>query len=290
MAVTQSKRGSVVGCYSVQAWLAGSDGYAYGTSGESQAQGAESSALLLRYPQSAQVPAPARVVTNLTGGNRWLGQVMFGINEVGSFPLVLEALDAEFHALAGASAMDNTENSRWRQFADNINLPDLPQLGLMISTIWQSREDGSDGVNLYVTYVIPRCQIQPTFPQMAYQAEGPVTYTVSPTMASLKPNGVALTNMALRDNKTVMYAVVSPNPLAITTYIADGTETTFQLAYKPISSVITAGDTPNQMAKNGTTTALSSVNTSTGVATLSAAGSAGDKIVVLYETAFQAAA
>lgn len=288
--VTNVKRGSVVGLATAQAWKVGSDGYAYGTAGEGAANDTTTHALLLRNPQSAQLPTPTRVVTPLTGGNRWLGQVMFGISEVGSFPLVLEDLDLEFQAMAGASAMDTTTNARWRRGAENLNLPDLPQLGLMLSTIYQSREDGSDGVNLYVNYIIPRCQIQVPLSQMAYQAENPVTCTVSPTMSSKEPTGKALTPMGLNQDKAVMYVIVTPKPLALTTYIGDGTETTFILGYKPSSSVVTLNNTPNEFARNGVLQALTSVNTSTAVATMAAAGAAGDKNICLYETDFLAVA
>jgi hypothetical protein len=50
--------------------------------------------------------------------------------------------------------------------------------------------------------------------------------------------------------------------------------------------VTDANTTANWQAVQGTATAPSSVNTSTGVVTLAAAGSAGDKIGIIYETEF----
>lgn len=284
------KKGSLVGCQYAQIWLAGSNGYAYGTAGDGMAQGATSHAHLLAYPVSAQVPNPARVVTNLQGGNRWLGQVQWGIGEVGNFPLVLENIDADAFALLTASAVDATTNTRWRQFTDNKNNPTLPQVGLMLSTLFQSREAGSDGANYWINYIIPRCQIDVNFPQMGYQAEGQVNCNVAPTMSELRPDGTALTALSAKNNRLIMYAIVTPKPLGLTTFIADATLTTFTLGYKPTSNIVTLNAAAVQLAINGTLTAASSVNTSTGAVTLAAAGTAGHPHIAMYETDFELAA
>ncbi len=143
-------RGSVVGFQHAQCWLVGTDGYMYGTVGQSAPADSTLNPLLLAHPVTAQVPTPQRVVVPLKGGNRFLGQVMFGPDQFGSFPLTLEDLDLEFNALIGNSSVDSTTNTRWKQGHDNINLPDLPQVGLMLTTLMQSRESGSDGVNYYL--------------------------------------------------------------------------------------------------------------------------------------------
>lgn len=291
VAVTTTKRGSLIGCQYCQIWLAGSDGLMYGDAGEGAANGTVTHALLLRNPVSAQVPNPARIVTNLKGGNRWLGQYQFGIDTVGNFPLVIEDVDADMFALASDSDVDDTTNTRWNQFTDNKNNGNLPQMGIALSTPFQSRDDGSDGVNLWINYFIPKCQIDVNFPQMGYQAEGQVTCQVSPTMATKKPTGEDFTAMRAKGGRVLMYVIVAPKPLALTMQIGAATPvTTIQLAYKPTSTVVGASNAANQLTIDGTITALSSVVTSTGVATKSSAGTTADKNVVLYETDFEAAA
>lgn len=288
-AITTAKKGSLVGCQYAQAYLVGTDGYAYGTAGEGAANGTTTHARLLRNPVSAQVPNPSRIVTNLTGGNRWLGQVQWGINEVGNFPLVLEDIDADFFAMATGATVDVTSNTRWSQFTDNKNNEALPQLGLIFSTLFQSRDDASDGVNLWINYFIPRCQVDVNFAQMAYQAEGQVTCQVSPTMATKKPTGEALTAMGARNGRAVMYAIVSPKPLALTTNIGAAVPSTdIILGYKPTSTLVGASNAANQLTKNGVITALSSVTIATATAVKSAAGATADVHQILYETDFEA--
>jgi hypothetical protein len=291
MPVTTTKRGSLVGFAFCQAWKVGTDGLAYGTAGEGAADGVTTHARLLKNPVSAQVPNPARVVTNLTGGNRWLGQVQFGVADVGQFPLVLEDIDLDFFAMAGDSTVDVTSNSRWSQGSDNKNNVNLPQLGLMFSTIFQSRDDGSDGVNLWINYIIPRCTVDVNFAQLAYQAEGQVTCQVAPTMASKKPTGEALTGMGVKDGKAVMYCVVSPKPLALTTAIGAATPVaTYTLGYKPTSIIVTLGGAAIHQTIAGAAVAPTSAVASTGVVTKASAGAQSDKTIALYETDFEAIA
>lgn len=286
--MTTTKSGNQVGMAYGQAWLRGSDGFAYGVTGENTTGDTTMHAHLMRYMRSANVPEPSRVVTQLTGGNRWLGSVAFGINDVGTFNMILSNLDGVLNALAGGSLVDQTTNSRWSRFSNNENLADPPQMGLLFTALFQSREDGSDGTNYYVNYIIPNCQITPKFGPMSHQSEQDITYEVNPSMASGEPHGLPFgANLGLKDNKAVMYAIVTPKPLGLTTYIADGTETTFVLGYRPTSTVVASGSAANEMVLNGSVTALDSVVTSTGVATLASAGSDGDLVGVLYETDFQ---
>lgn len=288
MPITTVKRGSLVGFAFCQAWKVGTDGLAYGTVGEGAANGVTTHAMLLKNPVSAQVPNPARVVTNLTGGNRWLGQVQFGISDLGQFPLVLEDTDADWFSLANNSIADQVTNSRWTEFSDNKNNAILPQLGLMFSTLFQSREDGSDGAELWINYVIPRCTVDVNFAQMAYQAEGTTTAQVAPTMADKKPNGEGLTGMGVKDGRTVMYAIVTPKPLAITTAIGAGTPTAnIVLGYKPTGTSITLANCGNYFTKGGVAEALDSVTISTATAVKDAVGTTGDKNIVIYETDFE---
>jgi hypothetical protein len=272
-------------------WLVGTDGFAYGTTGEGAVAGAVMHAHLLEFMKTATLPSPARVVTQLTGGNRWLGQVMFGPANFGTFSMTSADMDSVAMALSGGSTPDVTTNSRWRRVAPNINRVVLPSVGLMLTTIYQSREEDSDGVDLYVNYVIPRCQCDIALPGMSYQAENAANWTVTPRLATKEPHGLPFASgaMGLHRNKALMYAIISPKPLALTTAIGETDETTFTLGYLPASSVVTLGNTPNEHVKNGVKVAASGVNTTTGVVTTAAQVNL-DKHGMFYETDFVQAA
>lgn len=287
--VTTASKGSLVGCQYAQAWLVSNDGYMMGTAGEGAAGDTTTHARLLKFPVSAQVPNPARIVTALKGGNKFIGQVQFGIDQIGNFPFVLENIDADFFAMAGASTVDKTTNTRWTRFAPNTNNSILPQMGMMFTTLFQSRDDGSDGAPLWVNYIFPRCQVDCNLPQMAYQAEGTVTCQVSPTFGSKEPTGKTLVPMGVKDGKVIMYAIVTPKPLGLTTYVSSGVDgdDNFVLGYKPTSTIITLNSAANEFARNGALQALTSVVISTGLSTMVAEGTALDLNTTMYETDFE---
>jgi hypothetical protein len=217
---------------------------------------------------------------------------MLGLSDFGSFPMTAAATDDTLWSVITGATTDTTTNSRWRRFAANYGQTVLPQVGMILSAIYQSYEDGADGPLYYINYVIPRCQVQPSFAPALFQAAGEVTYQVVPTNATIEPTGrlISASSMNQRRNTVPIYAIVAPKPLSLTTFISDGTDVDFTLGYKPTSSIVTLNAAANEFARNGTLVALSSVNTSTGVATMANAGSAGNVNIVLYETDFEAVA
>lgn len=299
MPTTYANKGNLVGMSYAQAWLVGPDNKAYGTLGYEAAIAAAATASpmmhshLMEFPVSAAVPNPQRVYTQLRGGNRNLGQIAWGISDLGQFPLVLSNMDALFHALASNGAVDTTTNKRWLQYGSNKNLERLPAMGLLLTAILQSRDEGSDGAELYVHYVIPRCTVDAQFGQMQFQAATDMTYTVAPSFANTTLNGVpfSATGMNLKGNKDVMYCIVSPHPLALTSSIGDGTTDTFELGFLPRSNSIalpSATDgTPNEIRVGATATAPASVSVSTAEVEMSAPPAENVYWSALYETDYE---
>jgi len=78
------------------------------------------------------------------------------------------------------------------------------------------------------------------------------------------------------------FTMSSLYPYMLDTWIADGTATTFTLTALPKKSTVTTGNTDNWVTKNSVNTAPTSINTSSGLVTVAAAGSAADVWVVWY--------
>ena len=279
-------KGNVVGLDLVQVFRVNDNGIATGTTDPDDVQEGDTlNPLMIEEARAANIQPPQRIVADLTGGNKWLGAVTFGFNTIPEFDLTLSTLDSSLTALAGDSNIDETTNSEFRRFSNNENLSIPPQIGLIMSTIYQSRDAGTDGVNKWINYIIPRAQMTATAPAMSYQAPGDTTYRVKPTMAIKEPTGLlfSATAMSLAGNKGMMYIIVSDKPLGLSTFVGDNSATTTVLPYKPNSTVVTVNATPNEMILNGTPTALSSVNATTKVATFSAAPGASVYAGILYE-------
>lgn len=280
-----ANKGNVVGLEFVQVFRVNSSGYSTGiTPPDDVANGDELIPHLIYEARAANIPTPQRVVANLTGGNRWLGSVTFGTNDVPEFDLTLSTLDAILTTMAGDSAVDTTLNQKFRRFSSNENLSIPPQVGLILTTIFQSRDGGTDGNNLWINYIIPRAQITPGNAPMSYQAPGDTPYKVKPTMAVREPHGILFSagNMNLAQNKAVMYCIITEYPLFLASLIGDAAATTLTVPYLPATSVITVNNSYNEYALAGVPTALTSMNVSTGVATLPAAPGAGIIGGVLY--------
>ena len=236
-------------------------------------------------PRSIGLPNPQRVATQLTGGDKWLGAVMFGIASIDTFQLVTSAFDPVLTALATKSSVDVVLNARMRRVGMNINLGSPPQMFLILSTIFQGRR-GVDGVNQWINYFIPRVQISPVMPQMSFQAANDQTYNCLATMTTKEITGLPFQQssggMNLAGNRDVMYVIISEYPLSITSFIGDGTTDTFKLGYLPATNVVTINDNTNDYVLSGTQVALSSVNLTTGVATLPVAPTAAAEASILY--------
>jgi len=287
--MAQIKKGDAHGCKAVQIALMGTDGYAYGQSGYGQTANTVSGAYLANTPKSATIPAPDRNVIEFTGGDKWLGSFQYGFSSVGAFDVVMSGYDADLIALVTGASVDQTTNEDWSIFSENDFQTSMPQVCALVTYRIQARGT-NEGADLYITSVISRGWMSPKgiTGAPAFQAAGEYTYSMTPTAATQLPNGMlfSATAMNLAEDKTFRTHIISNYPIALATYIADGSATTFTLPYKPVSSVVTVNDTPNFMTVNATPTAASAVSTSTGQVTLSAAGTSGDVVVMLYETNF----
>jgi len=289
--MAQLKKGDAHGLAYVQVALVGTNGYAYGQVGSSLAQAADSGAYLISEPKSATMPTPDRNTINFTGGDIWLGAYQYGIDAVGSFDMTVSGFDADLIALVTGSAVDQTWNQQWTLFSENELANELPQVCMIFSYRLQARGP-SDGAALWINTIIPRawCGPRGLTGAPSFQSAGEYSFTVTPTSSTVIPNGSLLsaTSLALERNKGFRVHVIADKPLGLHTFIADGSATTFTLDYLPTDDTVTLSNAGNLMAIDGTLTAASSVNTSSGLVTLSAAGSADDIVTMLYETNFVA--
>lgn len=223
------------------------------------------------------------------GGSRFLGSAFMGIDPLESFEIQLSSSDLNLYSMLKGANLDTTTITNATVTSPNNNAQSPNDIGLMFSVASQERSAGSDGDTEYRTYVIPRAQafIQETGGNVT-AGENPqaVTLTVTPSMSSKHAWGTAFgSNEGFAGNKTDHLLIQAEYPYGLTTWIADGSETTFEVEFVPQSSAVTSGKTDNVFSLNGTVTAPSSFATATGQVTISAAGSDGDNWVAFYQLA-----
>lgn len=286
--MVQIKRGSAHGFAFAQIGLVSQGGAHYGTAGPSAANGTTTHAYLVREPKSADIPQPDRTVIDFTGGDRWLGSYQYGITSLGSFSLTINPVDATLIALASGSSVDQTTNAEWTIYSENVMAASLPQVCLLLTWRLQSRETGTDGGDYFLTYIIPRAWMAPKGAAPAYQTAVDYQFQITPTASDRFPTNEPFgVNQDFQDNKTPVVAVISDNPLGLTTHISDGAATQFSLGYRPVSTDTTSTNGKNHYVSGTVATNVTSVALTNGLVT-AAAGTAADYRAMLYETVFTA--
>ena len=229
------------------------------------------------------VIAPTDV--NIEGGDRIQASLSFGGGKLTPFSCTGSSIDTALADLIGGSST-NTTNSFQTIFGYN-------QYRTSPKVMWfasQQLFETSDGFQYFITRVVPRASLSYRPGGMAFRGASDATIFVSSIINQKfydgRTYGTGGLNLNLDSDSTDFLDIISPNALHFVAFKQDGIATTFTTPYKPLSSVVTLNATPNQFTVGGTSTALTSISTTTGLATLAAAGTTGIVDVLSFETAF----
>lgn len=241
-------------------------------------------------PITGTLPNASQVAATFRGGGRAEGRAAMGLNEIGEGTLNLSQLDADAMAFLRGSSVDTTSMTNVEIFARDNTRPSSVQVGMMLILRYQQRSGAQAGQNRYATIVYPLVEATLSIgnvTQEAGQNPTPATLTFQPSLSTRFPTGVAFSsNQGWYNNEEFEYILVSEYGFALTAFVGDGTATTYTLGYRPVYNTVTSGLTNQWFARDGVLLAPSSVNTSTGVVTLAAAGASGQRHVALYQTAY----
>lgn len=290
-----ANRGQGAGFYRALAWAVDDDGYAMGTLANPNSPSVNTvySPHLIPDPVSFSGVQVARRIVRDVGGTSNRGSVDIGSGEAQDGSFQQSNYDVDFHNLVTGTATDNSIMPGFQ-----LNSPDIDAkpatIGFMTCEGFHDRLDGaaSYGNPKYLSRIYLRTQFSPRGMQ-ASQNDGtnpnPVDWTFSAQKGSVLPNGLAIsaTALGLTGNTGYYVQAITDYPLHMVTWVANGSATTFTLPYLPIyDDEDNAAN--NIITKNGAKTAVTSVNTSSGLVTLTAAGDSGDVWVVIYKTNYAA--
>lgn len=242
--------------------------------------------LKVRHPVSYTPATPTREVAQRRGGQAMRGQRSMGVSSYGAGTIVLDAYDEVLHALVSRSAVDTTTVTGWSMTSQNAGEPDPPSLIIGMSIGFSN----ISGAKEFLTGIFHSAQLPPAMPGASQDGgvnPNPLTYEIVVDSAARTGMGLLFSATALNveENTDTFTLIRYSDPIFVTTWIADGTETTFTLPYLPLTSDATGGAT-NLISKDGVKTAVTSVNTTSGVVTLTAPGTAGDIWIVAYPTRY----
>lgn len=271
-----------VGLFRMTVALTNSNGYPTGVTA-TPAAGSTNQALYIKTVQGAGWSQGEGKTEPFTGGDGQYGQYRFPDSSIKPFNIRTQQHDKTLQAMVSAININSTRNTRYSRTGNNPRLPALPTCMLILTSHLQSQDAATSGQNQYEHFVFPACTMEWQYGTAEYQTAHPSILRVTPTLSAKDHMGVAFGSAdGYQDNMTDMFDFQSVYPIHITTFISDGAATTFNTFYKPISTVVTVATSANDMAKNGTLTALSAI-TLAGLATLSAAGTSGDVHVLQIE-------
>lgn len=245
----------------------------------------ESSALIINTPVTFTPPAVTRAeYKDKSGGQLWQ-TIDGGVDDIATGTLVFSRESSALNTLVASLGTDTTQSTSFEQGGVDPTVQQLNNLWIGFERL-VSDYDGT-------TFTTGRPSIEwyagtlslPTRPE-ANNNTGinpqSLTYVLTAQRFSKFLTGgllSAITNAAYQSGSTLVHKmdVVYPNAAGIIVHTAvmDGTDTSFTLPYRPLSNSATTG-AGNLIFKNGTATAVTSVNTTTGVVTLAAAGASGD--------------
>lgn len=223
------------------------------------------------------------------GGMKPLAKKQVGVEAVSGFTLTLSSHDEVLKPLVTGGSLDTTTYSTSAIYAPNSNKGDLPQGMLALSTKLQDESGTPWWYHILYHNIVMRPL---NFAINSGTGRNPMAsvYQVTASQAKRTMLGVLFADLALDIEDESDYYIVlrTANRIGFTTYVHNGSATTFTTGYLPLDDDAT-GEGANRYSKNGAIAALTSVAPSTGVATLTAAGTSLDKSVLVYDTAFRAA-
>jgi hypothetical protein len=279
-------QGFLVGLQRALLFFRDSNGYATGTQ-STLSNGSTSSAYVFDYPITAGFNPPSSVYVDIEGGDKIVASIQFTNNKTTPFDMAIADFDTALVTMANGGAT-NTANSFHTYVSTNPARTTPRTFGLAL----QSRYELTNGLPYFLTTIFPQVSVSLKKSQRGLRAKSDVVLSCAPSFTTKLHDGRIFgstgtgLNMQLEGDKTDNYDLISQYPIHITSFKSDAAATTFITPYRPVSTVVTVNASPNEMIKNGTATALTSIVTTTGVATLAAAGTAADMHVLTYETEY----
>lgn len=272
-------------------WMArDSNGYPKGvsTTPDSVSNGSTHHAYVLTGPVEATEPTASYDSATAHGGMKQLGRIELGLQDMSPFNLRLTHFDPVFDGYVSGLAPETTNGGTANVITTpNHNRATPPQGILALTSGYQT----TAGVNRFRTRFFLNVTMR-RLPGSITQAGGenpqPVTYLVTPSQSLRTPFGLfSGFSSPPEDNSDYYVDFLSTYRPAITTYIDDGTATSFVVGYRPATS--DNDNSINVFSKNGADAAsqVSAFSTTTGAATITA-GSAGDIWVAVYGTLLRA--
>lgn len=289
-----TSRGNVYNFVGAFVWRRNSLGLATGQlDPDSLTPGTTSHAYRIYGPITATLPDVTFKSFEFVGGGTWEGKADGGLESVGDGELQVSQMDGGLEALLQGGSVDTTSLANTSIWSNNSLQPSPRDVGLMLIAQIQDRSVAV-GQTRYVHFIYPSVQMRTKSNNLTQDGgtnPSPMTLIFKPQKATTFPTGIAFgANQGWYENSEFSYRHSTQYPFALTTYVQNGSGSTFTTQFKPFYSTVTGGNTDNWYTVNGVATAPTSHSTSTALLTLAAAGTSGQLAIAMYQHNWQLSA
>jgi hypothetical protein len=226
--------------------------------------------------------------TNKADGKNY-GDKTTGVNTYGNTEITLSMRDELFFEMIRGVTANTTISSGMRISSKNNTSVSEPNMGLIITDLVRDEETGEEK---YEHTIYNKGTFTVTAESEGNQSAGvnpsPLTLTFKPipsTRHVLTGLAYSALGLGVAENEDTDGQISSDYEFTITTFVKDGVASTFTTKYKPAVATATIGGV-NVYSSEGTQAALTSLITTTGVATMAAVGTSGHRAVLAYATNF----
>jgi hypothetical protein len=264
-------------------WHVLNGAYPYGTTG-AIANGASAGGGRILGIKSVEITEPAVERLFPTGNNGVLGTAFtLQPNELPTGAMTMGGLDQTFVAKSNGLIIDTWAG--WDVLGFGPQCYNFNQMMFVLNSPAKSVETATLGESGWLVSVLLKVEnFAATVTTMTERAVQEWANALTFSKSSTLPWGTPFTTADNNSTAFIGCQMSSDYPVAAHTFVADGVATTFTLDLTPAAASANAV----MIVKNGATTPLAyttdyTVNTTTKVVTLVAAGSAGDKYTVFYK-------
>lgn len=250
-------------------------------------------ALVLDSITAIGAPGTSRITVSRFGGQQFKGRFDLGPGEFADFNLAFSDDSPSLAFLSNGAKVNTTTVTGVTVGGENTRPVSLNDLGGIFTVGAQAITRSTGAISTQFVHFWQPAFTLAKIPEELAGIQSSTTnpydsvYNMAVSNSLQLQNGTLLTTLDIGVSAAFRIPFRSPyKNYALATAYADGTGTTFTLPRLPLFNTATTGG-ENYITKNGVPTAVTSVNVSTGVVTLAAAGSAGDIWNLWYPTADQ---
>ncbi|MHC4302565.1 MAG: hypothetical protein ACYS7Y_35340 [Planctomycetota bacterium] len=230
-------------------------------------------------------------VVTIAGAQRILGRVVLPAADFGSpaydVPYLNDLFSTIFIRKGTIDSSTLGRHTTGDNAQQNVFVPSFVRFMIRVQDVETGKEYWEN-----LSYL--NCRNRETTPGGAGRVTGdaenpnPFAYAgeLTPSTRDMSGSLISALNLASTGGKDTMIRTISDNRTHVVNWISDGIATTFTLPYLPLSSTAISGTGANIVTVDGVVTAVSSISTTTGLVTLTAAPAAAAEVVVDYETDF----